>query len=231
VPESKKVLLVEDDQILCDTLAYNLTREGYRVVTATDGRNAIDMARHEQPDLILLDLMLPEVDGFEVCRTIRNEQRVPILILTARDSEVDLVLGLELGADEYVTKPFTLRPLLARVKALLRRAEMDGDANQRKSTDVPFDDYVIDCAGRRLRRGTDEIPLTMKEFDLLLQLVTHAGQVLSRDYLLEKVWGYDYAGDSRTVDVHIRWLREKIVRDPPYITTVRGVGYRFETTE
>ncbi len=234
--EVKTVMVVEDEQNLRETLTYNLTREGYRVISAGDGRTAIEMARREQPDLLMLDLMLPQVDGFEVCRTVRQEMQAPILILTARDSEVDTVLGLELGADDYVTKPFTLRPLLARVKALLRRSEMAAAAGSSSGAtaaghDVAFDDFVLDRSGRRLRQGDREIPLTMKEYDLLSYLIAHSGQVLSRDFLLEKVWGYDFSGNTRTVDVHIRWLREKIERDPGEprrIVTVRGVGYRFE---
>ena len=234
--EVKTVMVVEDEQNLRETLTYNLTREGYRVISASDGRTAIEMARREQPDLLMLDLMLPQVDGFEVCRTVRQEMQAPILILTARDSEVDTVLGLELGADDYVTKPFTLRPLLARVKALLRRSEMATAAGSSSGAaaaghDVAFDDFVLDRSGRRLRQGDREIPLTMKEYDLLSYLIAHSGQVLSRDFLLEKVWGYDFSGNTRTVDVHIRWLREKIERDPGEprrIVTVRGVGYRFE---
>ncbi len=233
--EVKTVMVVEDEQNLRETLTYNLMREGYRVISAGDGRTAIEMARREQPDLLMLDLMLPQVDGFEVCRTVRREMQAPILILTARDSEVDTVLGLELGADDYVTKPFTLRPLLARVKALLRRSDMATGpapgALAAAGNDVAFDDFVLDRSGRRLRQGEREIPLTMKEYDLLSYLIGHGGQVLSRDFLLEKVWGYDFSGNTRTVDVHVRWLREKIERDPGEprrIVTVRGVGYRFE---
>ena len=228
---SKKVLVVEDDQNLRETLTYNLTREGYAAYSVADGRSAVEAARQERPDLIVLDLMLPEIDGFEVCRTLRQEMPAPILILTARDSELDTVLGLELGADDYVTKPFSLRTLLARVKALLRRADMGEDMAVNPSDRIKFDHFELDCSGRRLRDGMEEIPLTMKEFDLLHYLVTHPGQVLSRDVLLQRVWEYDFVGDSRTVDVHIRWLREKIEHDPgdPHrIVTVRGVGYRFE---
>lgn len=229
--EQKKVLVVEDDKTLRETLTYNLTREGYRVLNTGDGRSAIEMARHEQPDLLLLDLMLPQVDGFEVCRTLRQEMQTPILILTARDSEVDTVLGLEMGADDFVTKPFTLRPLLARVKALLRRSEMTGGPAGPPNDDVAFGSFVLDRAGRRLRKGARDVALTMKEYDLLSYLVAHAGQVLSRDFLLERVWGYEFVGSTRTVDVHIRWLRKKIEQDPDeprHIITVRGVGYRFE---
>lgn len=226
----KKVLVVEDERTLRETLTYNLTREGYRALAVDDGHDAIDVARREQPDLIVLDLMLPGLDGFEVCRTIRQEMATPVLILSARDGELDTVLGLELGADEYVTKPFALRPLLARVKALLRRAEMAGAQPAAPADEIAFGDVVLDCAGRRVRRDGQELALTMKEFDLLRLLVTHEGQALSRDVLLEKIWGYDFVGDSRTVDVHVRWLREKIEQNPgtpAHIITVRGVGYRF----
>jgi DNA-binding response OmpR family regulator len=230
-PETKTILVVEDEQTLRETLAYNLTREGYRVLDAGDGRTAIDVARSQRPDLVLLDLMLPEVDGFAVLRTIRQELQSSILILTARDSEAEIVLGLELGADDYVTKPFALSALLARVKAVLRRGDRPGGAGPLREHQIAFGDFVLDRAGRRLWQGPREVPLTMKEFDVLDLLVTHPGEVLAREVLLEKVWGYEFAGDSRTVDVHIRWLRAKIERDPAdprHIITVRGVGYRFE---
>jgi len=229
--ETRTILVVEDEQTLRETLAYNLTREGYRVLDAGDGRTAIDVARRERPDLVLLDLMLPEVDGFAVLRTIRQEMQSSILILTARDSEAEIVLGLELGADDYVTKPFVLSALLARVKAVLRRGDRPAGAGPLREHQIAFGDFVLDRAGRRLRQGMREIPLTLKEYDLLELLVTHPGEVLAREVLLEKAWGYDFAGDSRTVAVHIRWLRAKIERDPAdprHITTVRGVGYRFE---
>ena len=231
MPGTKKVLVVEDEQNLRETLTYNLDREGYQALGVGDGRAALDAARRERPDLIVLDLMLPEIDGLEVCRTLRAEMTTPILMLTARDGEVDTVLGLELGADDYVTKPFALRPLLARVKALLRRAELAAPAPDLPTDDLEFGEFVLDRSGRRLRHHEREIALTMKEYDLLHLLVTHVGQALSRDVLLEKVWGYDFVGDSRTVDVHVRWLREKIERDPSaprHIVTVRCVGYRFE---
>lgn len=229
----KKILVVEDEQTLRETLIYNLTREGYAVLGAADGAVALSMARQEHPDLMLLDVMLPQVDGFEVCRTLRREMSMPILMLTARDSELDTVLGLELGADDYVTKPFALRSLMARIKALLRRAEMSSPPPAPSTTEarVQFGEFTLDLSGRRLLHGAQEVPLTMKEYDLLHLMVMHEGQVLSRDVLLEKVWGYDFTGDSRTVDVHVRWLRSKIEIDPSgprYIVTVRGVGYRFE---
>lgn len=228
------ILVVEDDPVLLETLEYNLTRQGYRVLTATDGRKALDLARRERPDLILLDVMLPGLDGFEVCRVLRRETNTPILMLTARADEVDRVVGLELGADDYLTKPFSMRELLARVKALFRRATL---ARQELTTaPVPseqlvFEDLVIDLGRHEIRVGEKPIPLKPKEYDLLLFLARHRGVALSRDLILERVWGWDYIGDSRTVDVHIRWLREKIEPDPAHprrIVTVRGLGYRFE---
>jgi DNA-binding response OmpR family regulator len=232
VVEKKKVLVVEDERTLRDTLTYNLSHEGYAVLGAGDGRTAVEMARKERPDLIVLDLMLPEMDGFEVCRTLRQEMTAPIVMLTARDGELDTVLGLELGADDYITKPFALRLFLARVKAHLRRAALGADSQGAGDDRLAFGDFVLDCSGRRLLKGDAEIALTMKEYDLLHLLLNNAGKVLSRDVLLEKVWGYDFVGDSRTVDVHVRWLREKIEADPGEprrIITVRGVGYRFES--
>lgn len=233
---SEKVLVVEDEPTLIETLAYNLNRQGYAVVTATDGHAALVVARREQPDLIVLDVMLPGLDGFEVCRILRQEMNVPILMLTARTDEVDRVVGLEMGADDYLTKPFSMRELLARVKALLRRVrlmrEEAATASAPTSTDrIEVGDLTIDLARRELTRAGQLIHLKPKEYDLLVFLVRHAGIVLSRDLILERVWGWDFDGDSRTVDVHVRWLREKIEPDPAHptrIVTVRGVGYRFE---
>lgn len=233
---SEKVLVVEDEPTLVETLAYNLNRQGYTVVTATDGHAALAVARREQPDLIVLDLMLPGLDGFEVCRILRQEMNVPILMLTARTDEVDRVVGLEMGADDYLTKPFSMRELLARVKALLRRVrlmrEEAATASAPTSADrIEVGDLTIDLARRELTREGQLIHLKPKEYDLLVFLVRHAGIVLSRDLILERVWGWDFDGDSRTVDVHVRWLREKIEPDPAHptrIVTVRGVGYRFE---
>lgn len=233
---SEKILVVEDEPTLVETLAYNLNRQGYAVVTATDGHAALAVARREQPDLIVLDLMLPGLDGFEVCRILRQEMNAPILMLTARTDEVDRVVGLEMGADDYLTKPFSMRELLARVKALLRRVrlmrEEAATASAPTSSErIEVGDLVIDLARRELTREGQLIHLKPKEYDLLVFLVRHAGIVLSRDLILERVWGWDFDGDSRTVDVHVRWLREKIEPDPAHptrIVTVRGVGYRFE---
>jgi DNA-binding response OmpR family regulator len=230
------VLVVEDDLTLLETLEYNLAAEGYEVITSADGLTALEIAREEQPDLIVLDLMLPGLDGFEVCRILRQEMNVPILMLTARADEVDRVVGLEMGADDYLTKPFSMRELLARVKALLRRVrlireELAEEQGKVGPEQLVFGDLVIDLDRRDVRVGGESIRLKPQEYELLVFLARHPGIALSRDLLLERVWGWDYAGGSRTVDVHVRWLREKIEvdpADPERIVTVRGVGYCFE---
>ncbi|MGB9674045.1 MAG: response regulator [Anaerolineales bacterium] len=232
---SDKILVVEDEVALRDTLAYNLTKQGYQVETADDGQSAIEIARKVQPDLMILDLMLPVLDGFEVCRILRQEMNIPIIMLTAKDEEIDRVIGLEMGADDYVTKPFSMRELMARVKANLRRvrmvrAELDAESQMPKEI-LHFGDLTIDLTRREAYKNNQPLSLKPKEFDLLLFLVRHKGQMLSRDLILERVWGWDFNGGSRTVDVHIRWLREKIESDPAQprrILTVRGSGYRFE---
>ncbi|MBC7263217.1 MAG: response regulator transcription factor [Chloroflexi bacterium] len=219
------ILLVEDEITLLDTLRYNLEKEGYTVSTATDGVQALEIARRDKPDLIILDIMLPELDGLSVCRILRKEMSVPIIMLTARGGEVDKIIGLESGADDYITKPFSLGEFLARVRAVLRRAPST-PADRLESGDL-----VVDLIGRRAYLGDKELNLTHKEFSLLVELMRHKGVALSRDLLLTRVWGYEYYGDSRTVDVHIRWLREKIEQDPSVpqrIQTIRGIGYRFE---
>jgi len=231
-----KVLVVEDEPVLLETLEYNLARQGYEVCTAADGPTALEVAREEQPDLIVLDIMLPGMDGFEVCRTLRPEMSVPILMLTARDEEIDKVVGLEVGADDYMTKPFSMRELMARVKALLRRVRLDREELTAESAEVgserlAFGDLTIDLARCEVLREGEPLHLKPKEHDLLVFLARNRGIVLSRDLILERVWGWDYGGGSRTVDVHVRWLREKIEPDPASpsrIVTVRGVGYRFE---
>ncbi len=230
-----KILVVEDDRTLLDVLQYNLLKEGYRVVTAVDGLQAIEAARSEPPDIIILDIMLPELDGFEVCRVLRKEMTTPILMLTAKTGEIDKVVGLELGADDYLTKPFSLRELLARIRAMLRRAEMmKQEASSTEDTMLPvvkIGNLEIDFARHQVSRGKAVVALSHKEFDLLAFLARNRGQVFGRDHLMEKVWGYDYVGDIRTVDVHIRWLRQKIEDDPSHpvhLLTVRGVGYKFE---
>ena len=231
-----KVLVVEDEPALLDTLEYNLTHQGYQVCTAADGPTALEVARREHPGVILLDVMLPGLDGFEVCRILRQEMNVPILMLTARDDEVDKVVGLEVGADDYMTKPFSMRELLARVKALLRRVRLAREELAIKGKAVTGDilvlgDLTIDLARHEVLRQGEPLSLKPREYELLVFLVRNRGIVLSRDLMLERVWGWDYVGGSRTVDVHVRWLREKIEPDPAHpsrIVTVRGVGYRFE---
>jgi DNA-binding response OmpR family regulator len=222
------ILLVEDEATVRETVAAGLQAEGYTVLTAGDGMTGLRLAREETPDLIVLDLMLPEMDGLSVCRILRRESDVPIIMLTARGTEMDKIVGLETGADDYVVKPFSLGELMARVRANLRRLE--GGSRQAR-TRLTSADLVLDLIARRAYREGLEIRLTHKEFDLLAELMRNKGAVLSRDLLLTQVWGYDYVGDSHTVDVHVRWLREKIEVDasqPRRITTVRGVGYRFE---
>lgn len=232
---SENILVVEDEPTLQETLAYNLTRQGYVVETASDGQAALEKARQSQPDLIVLDIMLPVLDGFEVCRILRQEMNTPILMLTARDDEIDRVIGLELGADDYITKPFSMREFLARVKAQLRRVrlirqELDTETVQPRET-LHFGNLTLDLTRREILLDNEPIAVKPKEFDLLLFLARHRGQVLTRELILERVWGWEFSGGSRTVDVHVRWLREKIEKNPALperIVTVRGAGYRFE---
>jgi two-component system OmpR family response regulator len=225
--ENDKILVVEDDRTLLNVLKYNLTKEGYSVVTAVDGVEALEVARRDKPDFIILDIMLPKMSGFEVCRILRKEMTVPILMLTAKTEEVDKVVGLEIGADDYMTKPFSMRELLARIRAMLRRVEMQVPT----AGTLKLGDIEIDINRHAITKGGNILSLTPKEFDLLAFLAKNKGLVFSRDQLLEKVWGYDYAGDTRTVDVHIRWLREKLEDNPAKpkrLVTVRGVGYKLE---
>ncbi len=236
-----KVLVVEDEPTLLETLKYNLTRQGYEVFTAADGVQALPTARAEKPDLVILDVMLPGLDGFEICRILRQEMSLPILMLTARDEEVDKIVGLEVGADDYLTKPFSMRELLARVKAHLRRVrllreEMETSGQAHKETGdsgtvFAFGDLVIDESRWEVQRDGAVLALKPKEFELLTFLARNRGIALGRNLILERVWGWDFDGGSRTVDVHIRWLREKIEEDPAQpkrILTVRGIGYRFD---
>lgn len=234
---AEKILVVDDEVSLQETLAYNLTKQGYEVETVGDGPAALEAARRLKPDLILLDIMLPGMDGFEVCRILRNEMSTPVLMLTARDDEIDRVVGLEVGADDYLTKPFSMRELIARVKAMLRRVRIireEFSATQIEMADktiYDFGDLRIDTGRREVRRDSQIVNTKPKEYELLFYLAKHKNQVLSRDQILESVWGWDYVGDSRTVDVHVRWLREKLEKDPGNprrIITVRGAGYRFE---
>ncbi len=225
---ARTILVVEDEPTLRETLVDALEADGFRVVAAADGREALAQFRGERPDLILLDLMLPELSGIEVTRIIRAESGVPIVMLTAKDSELDKVVGLELGADDYVTKPFSLRELTARIRALFRRSEVAAVAATPATIDLGR--VQADLAGHRLLRDGEALPIKPKAFELLAFLVRNPGQVFTRDQLLEHVWGYDYGGESRTVDVHVHWLRSQIEDDPghpSYLHTVRGVGYVF----
>jgi two-component system response regulator VicR len=227
---AKKILVVDDEKPISDIVKFNLTKEGYTVVTAFDGEEALSQFKEESPDLVLLDLMLPKIDGLEVARQIRKDNDTPIIMLTAKDSEIDKVLGLELGADDYVTKPFSNRELVARVKANLRRrgdANTNSDVDDAKS-DLAVGDLVIHPDAYTVSKRGDSIELTHREFELLHYLARHLGQVMTREHLLQTVWGYDYFGDVRTVDVTVRRLREKIEDNPSHpswLITRRGVGY------
>jgi DNA-binding response OmpR family regulator len=227
MPDS--ILVVEDDTTLATALRYNLERNGYSCLLAGDGARALELAARDRPALVLLDLMLPGIDGMEVCRRIRSESTVPIIMLTAKVEEVDRVVGLEVGADDYVTKPFSMRELMARVHAALRRAQMRPDVHELRA--IEFGGLQIDPARREVRRFGEVLALKPKEYDLLLFFARNPRRVFSRDQLLERVWGYDFGGGSRTVDVHVHWLREKIESDPArpvYLRTSRGAGYIFD---
>jgi DNA-binding response OmpR family regulator len=226
---ARTILVVDDETTLRETLVEALELEGYRAIPAADGREALVRFRADHPDLVLLDLMLPELSGVEVCRILRAESQVPIIMLTARDSEVDKVVGLELGADDYVTKPFSLRELTARIRAIFRRSEQLAAAGAPPPV-IDLGRVQVDLAGHRALRDGAPVPLKPKAFELLAFLVRNPGQVFTRDQLLEKVWGYDYAGETRTVDVHVHWLRSELEVDPAapeLLQTVRGVGYVF----
>lgn len=224
-----RVLVVDDEKTIVKGLKFNLEKEGYEVLVAFDGEEALRVFNEESPDLIVLDLMLPKLDGFEVCRNIRKTSDVPIVMLTARGEDIDKILGLELGADDYVTKPFNPRELAARVKAIMRRSQSSsGDSGNLQV--IRLQDLQIDLFQHKVRVRDKEVDLTSKEFALLSLMASHPGRVFSREKLLEHVWGYDYYGDARTVDVHIRHLREKIEPDPgtpQLILTVWGAGYKF----
>lgn len=227
---ASKILIVDDEQNIVDILRENLEREGYETIEAYDGKSAVKLALNEDPDLILLDCMLPEMDGFDVCRTLRQETLVPIIMLTAKSEEIDKVLGLELGADDYIVKPFSMREVMARVKALLRRSHISELGQQDSSAVIEFGDLKIDQKAYEITMADQPIHLTLREYELVLFLARNAGQVFSRETLLEKVWGYEYFGDVRTVDVTIRRTREKLEPDQDnyqYILTKRGVGYYF----
>ncbi len=236
---AESILVVEDEPSLQETLLYNLEKQGFTVEVAGDGRTAIEAARRLKPDLIILDIMLPELDGFEVTKILRRDMSVPILMLTARDDEIDRVVGLEVGADDYLVKPFSMRELLARVKAQLRRAQLvreemtkaaNGETRSPLET-MASGNLIINQTRREVLLDGQVLALKPKEYDLILFFVMHKRQMLSREFLMERVWGWDFTGDSRTVDVHVRWLRQKIEADPSApnrIVTVRGGGYRFE---
>jgi len=236
---TEKILVVEDEPSLQETLVYNLEKQGYTVEAVGDGLLAVAAARKNAPDLIILDIMLPGMDGIEVCKNVRREMSVPILMLTARDDEIDRVVGLEVGADDYLTKPFSMRELMARVKAQLRRTQFirteleklqpveSGDPHKV----LTFGNLVINQTRREVTLDSQVLSIKPQEYDLLVFFTEHKGQMLSREFILERVWGWDFIGDSRTVDVHVRWLRQRIEKDPASperIVTVRGGGYRFE---
>lgn len=230
---SRKIVVVDDEKPIADILEFNLKKEGYEVHVAYDGDDAVELIYDIQPDIVLLDIMLPGRDGMEVCREVRKKYDMPIIMLTAKDSEIDKVLGLELGADDYVTKPFSTRELIARVKANLRRHYSQTQSEEKEeSTNIVIKDIVVYPEAYSIKKRGIDIELTHREFELFHYLAKHIGQVMTREHLLQTVWGYDYFGDVRTVDVTIRRLREKIEDDashPEYIVTRRGVGYFLQT--
>lgn len=224
-----RLLLIDDEANLRHTLSYALRQEGYEVLTAQDGEEGLEIFRTSAPDLVILDVMMPKQDGFEVCRRLRKASDVPIVMLTARDTELDKIVGLEIGADDYLAKPFSVRELIARVRAMLRRSGRRSEAAA--GGVVELDGLVVDPGRHRVTRESGEVALKPKEFELLVFLMTRPGQVFSREQILAAVWGYDYAGDSRTVDTHVKTLRERLGDDasrPRWIETIRGVGYRFK---
>ena len=227
-----KILVVEDEKPIAEIIQFNLEREGYSVVLAFNGQDALDMAIRDMPDLIILDVMLPKLDGFQVCKEIRRTSNTPILMLTAKEAESDKVKGLTLGADDYITKPFSPRELVARVKAHLRRNNIIATQEATEASSLGYADLIIDLVKYEVRKASISIELTVREFELLKYLALHPGRVFDREHLLKEVWGYDYFGDGRTVDVTVRRLREKIEDDPSagnakYVLTRRGVGYYF----
>ncbi|WP_055667941.1 response regulator transcription factor [Desnuesiella massiliensis] len=228
----EKILVVDDEEHIIELLKFNLENSGYKIYAATNGLDAIKLAKAEIPKLILLDLMLPGMDGYDVCKEIRKDSsisHIPIIMITAKGEELDKILGLELGADDYITKPFSIRELLARVKAVLRRTN-----NQYIDKSFKFGNITIDFQKHEVTKNSSKIDLTLKEFELLEILIKNKGRVMTRDFLLDKIWGYEYIGETRTVDVHIRHLRQKIEDDdknPKYIETIRGIGYRFNHGE
>ena len=225
-----KVLVVDDEESILQLVTFNLDKAGFKTVAARDGEEALEVARRERPDLVILDIMMPKLDGLDVCRVVQREYGVPVLFLTARDEELDRVLGLEMGADDYVTKPFSPRELVARVKAILRRGERAGT----RTRAIARGELVVDLDRHEVLLGGRRVDLTPKEYELLEYLASNAGRAVSRDQLLGRVWGDDFFGDTRIVDVHVSHLREKLADDPTrprYIETVRGLGYRFRQGE
>ncbi len=224
----KKILIVDDEKPIVDILKFNLEKEGYKTIEAYDGEQAVEMALESKPDLIILDVMLPKMDGFSVCKKIRQKLTCPIIMLTAKEEVVDKIIGLELGADDYMTKPFSIRELTARIKANLRKHVIQEEETKEDSTSIKIKDLVLDSEKYVVIKNSTIIDLTMKEFEVLKLLATHAGQVFTREQILKNVWGYDYYGDLRSVDVTIRRIREKIednTAEPKYIITKRGIGY------
>lgn len=228
----KTLLIVDDDRMIVESLTYSLRKEGFTIITCGDGLEAVAMAEEKRPDVIVLDVMLPSIDGWEVCRRIRRTSATPIIMLTARGEEFDRVLGLEMGADDYLPKPFSFRELLARIRAILRRIEFDTQPVANHTLSIG--DVMIDHTAHQVFKNGHLLTMTQKEYDLLFTLMNRAGKVVSRAELLDIVWGIDWLGDTRTLDVHIRWVREKVEDvpgKPRYIKTVRGVGYRFATPQ
>jgi DNA-binding response OmpR family regulator len=227
-----RILLVDDEPLIVDSLSYSLEREGFEVKSAMDGTRALEFADKFDPDLIVLDLLLPDISGFEVCRRLREKSSTPVIMLTALGEEIDRVQGLEVGADDYLAKPFSFRELLARIRATIRRVELDKQAQQAQP--VSLKNLSLDPVARRVYKHKNELQLSAREFDLLAALMTNAGRAISREELLQLVWGDEWIGDPRTLDVHVRWLRLKVEDDPAvpqYIQTVRGFGYRFAGPE
>ncbi len=236
--DKKTILIVDDEQSIIDILVYNLKKEGYNTIEATDGVSAVEIALSQKPDLILLDIMLPKMDGLTVCKKVKNALNVPILILSAKDEELDKIVGLELGADDYITKPFSVRELMARVKANLRKSEavmqVPDTKDSKEDHKIEVGDLLLDTDKFEVKVKGEKVDLTVREFEVLKYLATQPGQIVSRELLLEKVWGYEYFGDIRTVDVTVRRIREKIEEDttnPQILVTKRGVGYYLARPE
>lgn len=225
-----KILVVDDEKNIVELIKFHLKKENYKIIESYRAKDALELFKKEKPDLIILDLMLPDIGGFEVCKMIRKESKVPIIMLTARGEEVDKILGFELGADDYLTKPFSPRELLARIKAVLKRSRM----NPNEMNEISAGPFKVNVTTREIYKADQLLELKPKEFDLFKLFISNPGRVFSRQYLLEQIWGYDYLGDTRTVDVHVRRLRQKIEDDPDnpvYIKTVHGVGYKFVIEE